>query len=328
MIQYLKNFVILVLYPFHQSINPFLDFFNFLKILKILNKINPDYFLGYTIKPVIYGSLAAKLTGIPNIFSIITGLGYIFTERNSHSNFINSIVKILYKLSLNRNKIIFFQNQDDLKLFIDLKIVSPDKAIIINGSGVDTNYYFTNKFPQKISFLFIARLIKEKGIIEYGEAAKILKQKYPNIDFKVVGWFDNNPHAIPEKIFNKWIQNKIISYLGKFDDVRPAIENSSVFILPSYREGTPRSVLEAMSMQRPIITTDAPGCRETVIQGENGFLIPPKDISALVNAMEFFIKNPEVIPRMGKRSREIALEKYDVHKVNNRILTYMGLQNS
>ena len=157
------------------------------------------------------------------------------------------------------------------------------------------------------------------------EAARIIKAKYPGVLFRLVGWFDDNPTSIKKEDLDLWMEDGIIDYLGRLEDVRPAITASSVYVLPSYREGTPRTVLEAMSMGRPVITTDAPGCRETVIDGENGFLIPIKDVNALVQAMERFILQPELVVKMGKRSREIAEVKYDVHKVNTVIMQAMGL---
>jgi len=171
--------------------------------------------------------------------------------------------------------------------------------------------------------LLIARLLKDKGIFEYIEAARIIKANYPQAIFQLLGPFDSNPSAISKKQMMEWKQEGVVDYLGETQDVRSFIKKSNIYVLPSYREGTPRSVLEAMAMGRPVITTDAPGCRETVIEGRNGFLIPIKDIEALVKAMEYFILHSESIPQMGKCSREIAEEKYDVHNVNAMILTAM-----
>jgi glycosyltransferase involved in cell wall biosynthesis len=180
--------------------------------------------------------------------------------------------------------------------------------------------------PHKISFLLISRLIKEKGILDYVEAARIVKQRRPEVEFKLVGFFDKNPSALKEIELQSWIQEGVLHYLGKLDDVRPAIALSSVYVLPSYYgEGTPRTVLEAMAMGRPIITTDSPGCRETVVDGENGFLVPVKDPLSLSKSMLRFIENPTLIEQMGKISREIAIKKYDVNKVNSVILQAMEL---
>jgi glycosyltransferase involved in cell wall biosynthesis len=174
-------------------------------------------------------------------------------------------------------------------------------------------------------FLLIARLIRDKGVFEYADAARILKRRYPEAVFRLLGWFDRHPEAISPKQIDQWQREGIIEYLGETQDVRPFLAESNVYVLPSYREGTPRTVLEAMAMGRPIVTTDAPGCRETVIEGKNGFLVPPRNVDALGKAMERFISTPEIIETMGGESRKFAEMKYDVHKVNYVIMRTMGL---
>lgn len=310
------------------GVNPVDDVRTFLSFYNLMRRTKPDIFLGYTIKPVVYGSLAARLTGVSGIFSIITGLGYAFSCRNLRQRFVGAMVRVLYKISLNCNKKIYFQNPDDCNYFNQLRLLRrEDQAVLINGSGVNVSDFKITPVPTDVSFLLIARLLKDKGIYEYVEAARIVKAKYPEIVFRLVGWIDENPDSIKKSDLNSWIVDGIIDYLGKLDDVRPALTASSVYVLPSYREGTPRTVLEAMAMGRPIVTTDAPGCRETVKEGENGFLVPLKDVNALACAMERFILQPELIEKMGRRSREIAIEKYDVHKVNAVIMKTMGLHS-
>jgi glycosyltransferase involved in cell wall biosynthesis len=202
-----------------------------------------------------------------------------------------------------------------------------DQGVLTNGSGVDLEFFTPKQCPSQISFLLMARLIREKGIYEYAEAAQIIKEKYPEINFSLVGYIDEkSPSAVSRQDLQQWIESGTIDFKGFLTDVRPAIENSTIYVLPSYYpEGTPRSVLEAMAMGRPIITTDSPGCRETVEHGVNGFLIPKCDVPALVTAIEFYIENPAEINRMGMASRRIAEEKYDVHKVNAVILKAMEL---
>lgn len=203
--------------------------------------------------------------------------------------------------------------------------------MVVNGSGVNVADFNVLPLPVtvdqkvKISFLLIARLLVDKGIREYAEAAKIIKHKYPYVEFNLVGWIDENPSAIDQQELDQWVASNTLNYWGKLSDVRPAIAESSVYVLPSYREGTPRTVLEAMAMGRAIITTDAPGCRETVINGDNGFLVEVKSVESLVKAMEKLILQPELITQMGIRSREIALHKYDVHQVNAHMMQEMGL---
>ena len=204
-------------------------------------------------------------------------------------------------------------------------------TVVVNGSGVNVTDFNVLPFPlnaqnsPKLSFLLIARLLGDKGVREYAEAAKLIKKQYPEVEFHLVGWIDENPAAIQQSELDMWIADLRLKYWGKLSDVRPAIAASSVYVLPSYREGTPRTVLEAMAMGRAIITTDAPGCRETVAQGENGFLVEVKSVTSLVNAMQEFIHKPELIEQMGQRSREIALHKYDVHQVNRHMMQEMGL---
>ena len=309
------------------GLNVFKDLCTLLSLLKILREEKPDIVFLYTVKPVIYGSLAAQMAKIPYVYSMITGLGYPFTGATLKQRMLAKLLRFLYKLSLKNNKKVFFQNPDDLRLFKELNLLTGgNKAVLINGSGVDVRKFaYETAKVNPLSFLLMARLLWDKGIAEYVEAARMLKQRYPDVRFKILGPFDSNPAGINPEDVESWVAEGVIEYLGETDDVRPYIADTSVFVLPSfYREGTPRSVLEAMSMGRPIITTDAPGCRETVQEGVNGFLVPVKDSRALAAAMEFFILNPEMISIMGTKSREIAIEKYDVHKVNRIIIETMG----
>ncbi|NAR88838.1 glycosyltransferase [Acinetobacter haemolyticus] len=314
--------------------NPASDLKTLLSIYTLINKIKPDYVLSYTIKPVIYGTLAAWLAKVPNRYALITGLGYAFqnVETQSQRSIFQKLVHGLYQQALSRSHKVFFQNPDDLKLFQDLKLLKAQiPTVVVNGSGVNVADFNVLPLPVsadqkiKISFLLIARLLGDKGVREYAEAAKIIKHKYPHVEFNLVGWIDENPSAIRQQELDQWAASNILKYWGKLSDVRPAIAESSVYVLPSYREGTPRTVLEAMAMGRAIITTDAPGCRETVIQGENGFLVEVKSVNSLMNAMQEFINNPALIEQMGQRSREIALNKYDVHQVNRYMMQEMGL---
>jgi glycosyltransferase involved in cell wall biosynthesis len=309
------------------GMNPVRDLRALFRMTSRLRSISPDIVLGYTIKPVIFGSLAARLAGVPHIFSIITGLGYAFMEQSLKQSMVNRIVSCLYRIGLAFNEKVFFQNPDDMSLFCRQRLIgNGDKAELVNGSGVDLDYF--EQVPSQTArpvFLLIARLLKNKGIDEYAEAARILKTRYPTAEFRILGPFDSNPAAVEKRRISEWQKAGIIKYLGETSDVRPFIAEASVYVLPSYREGTPRSVLEAMAMGRPVVTTTAPGCRETVIDGENGFLVPVKDKHALARAMEKFIVNPDLVATMGRRSREIAEDKYDVHKVNSVIMEAMGL---
>ena len=309
------------------GINPLRDIYTFYSLIKIIRKIKPDILFCYTVKPVIYGMLAASLNNVPSSCALITGLGYAFTGPVTGSKqFIRFVILHLYKIALSRSTIVFFQNTDDADLFIKLGVIGSTSFRIVNGSGVNTGYYVPSAFPARPVFLLVARLLGDKGVREFVEAARFVKKIYPFAQFDLVGWIDENPDAISKQELDLWCDSGLINYRGKLLDVRPAIASSSVYVLPSYREGTPRSVLEAMAMGRPIITTDAPGCRETVVDGDNGFLVPVKSAELLATAMLKFIEHPELISRMGKRSRQISEEKYDVNKVNDYILTEMRVK--
>ena len=221
-----------------------------------------------------------------------------------------------------------FQNPDDESLFRKLNILSAHaNTCVVNGSGVDVSQFNVAHFIESAAprFLLIARLLGDKGVREYVQAAKQVKQHYPDTQFDLVGWIDTNPNAITQAELDQWVAAGVLNFLGRLNDVRPAIRDCSVYVLPSYREGTPRTVLEAMAMGRAVITTDAPGCRETVVDGDNGFLVPIKDADALAQAMLRFIEKPDLSIQMGQRSRIIAEDKYDVHKVNEKMLKRMEL---
>ncbi|WP_038053319.1 glycosyltransferase family 4 protein [Thermomonas fusca] len=305
--------------------NPFADINLFLSILRLIRRRSPTATLPYTIKPVIYGTLAAWIARVPGRYALISGLGYAFT--GSRGGVLTKLVHGLYRFALSKTHKVFFQNPDDERLFRKLGILPESvPSVVVSGSGVDVGCYaFQPIAGQARQFLMIARLLGDKGVREFTAAARRIKTSVPGVRFQLVGWIDSNPDAIPQAELDAWIAEGAIEFLGKLDDVRPAIAASTVYVLPSYREGTPRTVLEAMAMGRPIITTDAPGCRETVIDGENGFLVPVKSVDALVEAMLKFIGDPTLAPRMGRRSREIAEEKYDVHKVNAVMLREMGI---
>jgi len=309
------------------GMNPLQDLRTLRFLVKKMREIKPDVVFSYTAKPVIYGSLAARMANVENIYSMITGLGYAFIGKTWKQRLVALFLTRLYQNAARFNKRLIFQNPDDLAMFQELNIVKEGtKTTIVNGSGVDIDKFASTGKPlQPLSFLLIGRLIWDKGIGEFVEAARLLKKRYPQVRFRILGPLDGNPNAITSEHIRRWQEDQLIEYLGQTDDVRPFLEETSVYVLPSYREGTPRSVLEAMSMGRPVITTDAPGCRETVIDGVNGYLVPVKDAKQLASAMERFIVNPDLIPVMGTKSRQIAIEKYDVRKVTHSMLQAMEL---
>lgn len=313
--------------------NPIKDLNTLMEMYRLIRQIQPDVVLCYTIKPVIYGTLAAWLAKVPKRFALITGLGYAFQNMESGKRSIfQKMVHGLYAQALKHANKVFFQNPDDLKLFQDMHLLAADKpTVVVNGSGVNVQDFKVMPLPKndagmvKASFLLIARLLGDKGVREYAEAARIIKQDYPAAEFHLVGWIDDNPSAIAQAELDCWIADQRLHFWGKLSDVRPAIAASSIYVLPSYREGTPRTVLEAMAMGRAVITTDTPGCRETINHGVNGYLVAVKSVDELVQSMRYFIEDPKLIDYMGQRSREIALNKYDVHQVNRHMLTEMRM---
>lgn len=309
------------------GMNPLTDIVTVFNLWHLMYRIKPDFSLCYTIKPVVYGNIAAWLAGVPKRFALITGLGYAFMGNAKERFWLKKIVLFLYRIALSKVHKVFFQNPDDESLFYSLGVIksSDRKTVVVNGSGVDINSFMVVGMPKTKKFLLIARLLGDKGIREYVKAASRVRQHHPDVHFGLVGWIDENPNAISESELQRWIKAGDVQFYGHLADVRPVIAESSIYVLPSYCEGTPHTVLEAMAMGRPIITTDAPGCRQTVIDGENGFLVPVKAIDELTAAMLKFIEKPDLIVRMGSRSRKIVEEKYDVNKVNQHMLKEMGL---
>ncbi|MBC7218482.1 MAG: glycosyltransferase family 4 protein [Candidatus Caldatribacterium sp.] len=313
------------------GLNPLRDGLDFLRLCRMLRRLKPDLVFAYTIKPVIYGTLASWLVGVPWRFAMIEGLGYTFTASGEKETWkkriLKRLVRFLYALALPRATKVFFLNRDDLAEFASLRIIDPGRAFLLGPIGVDLEHFaFVPPVKDPVTFIFIARLLREKGILEFVEAARKIKVKYPETRFVVLGGLDTNPGAIPQAQVESWVKEGIIEWPGHVEDVRPWIAQASVFVLPSYyREGVPRTIQEAMAMGRTVITTDVPGCRDTIIDGCNGFLVPPRDVEALARAMEHFILEPELIERMGRESRRIAEERFDVHKINAVILREMGL---
>jgi glycosyltransferase involved in cell wall biosynthesis len=310
------------------GMNPVRDAALLLHLARTLRRLKADLVLGYTAKPVIFGSLGAYLAGVPLRFSIITGLGYAFTYGAGDGvsrTLLNRMLLTLYRISLATNRGVFFQNPDDKALFIRHRLVTQQQSVLVHGSGIDLDHFHESVPADKPVFLLIARLLRDKGIREYVEAARRVRSRHPDARFQLLGPYDPNPSAIAPEEVDAWRQEGTIEYLGETDDVRPFLNACSIYVLPSYREGTPRTVLEALATGRAVITTDVPGCRETVVHGRNGFLVTPKDAEALAQAMEVFIEKPELIRTMGKSSRSVAVQKYDVHRVNAVILRAMGI---
>jgi glycosyltransferase involved in cell wall biosynthesis len=313
-------------YPVSRSgLSPKEDFKTFKALRGIFKAQQPDVILAYTIKPIIWGAFAARCVTNCRFYALVTGLGFAFQKGNWKKNLLMKLVIFLYKTALKRADKVIFQNPDNKQVFIDLGIVPEHKTAVVNGSGVDITHFEVKSLPSTPTFLLIARLLGDKGIREYVKAANIVKQKYSDAIFQLVGPEDPSPDGISLEELTSLNHNNSVDYLGSTDDVRPYIEACSIFVLPSYHEGLPRTVLEAMATGRPILTTDVPGCRETVINGDNGWLVEKSNIEQLAEKMAWFIENEVEWQRMGKASREMVEDKFDVHKVNQTLLKIMEL---
>ena len=306
------------------GMNPLADLAYRRSLIALFRRERPDVLLAYTIKPVIWGVLAARAAGVGRSVALITGLGYAFTDGTSgglRRLIAGILASSLYRLALARADRVLFQNPDDRDLFLDRGLLQDRGQVgVVDGSGVDLAHYTPAPLPEAPVFLMVSRLLYAKGVREYARAAAALKGRYPQARFQLAGWRDDGPDTVTEAELRGFIDGGV-EFLGRLDDVRPALAAARVYVLPSYREGTPRSVLEAMAMGRPVITTDAPGCRETVVDGVNGLKVPPQDAVALEAAMERLILHPDQAVAMGEASLERVRARYDVHRVNAQILS-------
>lgn len=297
-------------------------------LCRLIKKIKPDAVLTYTIKPNIWGSFASSNSKIPS-YAMITGLGYAFTDSGGNPPLRKKLVRFfvhkLYRAATKRNRRVLFQNPDDLEDFMKVNCLSDlEKACLINGSGVDMVHYSRVPMVKDPVVLMIARLLRNKGVREYAEAALMVLKSHPDARFQLVGPFDEGPDSITQADLENWVAQGL-EYLGPMSDVRTAIAQCRIYVLPSYREGTPRSVLEAMAMGRPVITTDVPGCRETVRDGVNGHLVPVRNSGALAAAICRLLDNPIEAEAMGDAAFELVSQKYDVRLVNRQIMEMIGL---
>lgn len=310
------------------GLRPDADLRTLFALYRLMRRVRPDVSLCYTVKPVVWGGIAAWWARVPRRVALITGLGYAFTgEARGRRAWIRSLVHRLYAVALRRATLVFFQNPDDRADFTRRGLLPSDlAAVVVDGSGVDVSAFAPAPLPEgPLRFLLIAWLLGDKGIREYVAAAARLRARWPDAEFHLVGPLDPNPDAIAREEVESWHASGNVIWHGPLADVRPAIAAAHVYVLPSYREGTPRTVLEAMAMGRPIISTDAPGCRETVQEGRNGYLVPVRDADALAAAMERFLDRPDLVAGMGQAARRLAEERYDVRKVNTAMLSAMGL---
>ncbi|HEX8467541.1 MAG TPA: glycosyltransferase family 4 protein [Allosphingosinicella sp.] len=308
------------------SLNPVATWRSGRQLREVVKRIAPDVMIAYTIKPVVLGGMAARAAGVPCFAAMITGMGYAFLGGlNPKRLAVRLVAMLMYRRALAASRLVIFQNEDDRRDFRRMRLLPAAKpTLLVNGSGVDLDHFTPQPVPAETSFLMIARFLRDKGIREYGAAAARLKAEFPKVRVRLAGWLDEGPDSIGPAELDSMIARGVEN-LGLLADVRPAISDSSVYVLPSYREGTPRTVLEAMATGRAVITTDAPGCRGTVEEGGNGLLVPVADSDALYSAMRRFVVEPGLAERMGEASLRLVREKFDVHKVNAAILEATGL---
>ncbi|MCD6251841.1 MAG: glycosyltransferase family 4 protein [Psychrobacter sp.] len=314
------------------GLNPLADIVSTYALSMQIKEIAPNLVFSYFSKPVIFGTLAAKLAKVPRIVGMLEGLGYTFTDQpeglSKKIKLIKSAQILLYKLALPKLDKLIFLNPDDPKDLLERYHIEVKQADVLGGIGLNLeDYSYSNQYPVETTFIFIARLLAEKGIHDYIAATKIVKSSYPDAKFIVLGSIDEEAlGALTDADLRTSIEADLVEHPGHVDNVSEWIARSSVFVLPSYyREGVPRSTQEAMAMGRPVITTDVPGCRETVIDGVNGFLVEKWNPEALADKMIYFIENPEQIAIMGHKSYKIAQDKFDAHVVNKRLINMLGL---
>jgi glycosyltransferase involved in cell wall biosynthesis len=307
------------------GLNPLGDYRYFRAIRQVIRDSGADLVLGYTIKPCIWGSFAARAEGVESA-SLITGLGFAFIPgKGLVRRAVGQASRLLYRRATSANRVVIFQNPDDRADFLAAGALSdPVKARLVDGSGVDMAHFAAAPLPTEPRFLMISRLLGNKGVREYGEAAALLLREGIKARFALAGFFDAGPDSIAKSELEGW-QAAGLDYLGALDDVRPALADANVYVLPSYREGTPRTVLEAMAMGRAVITTDAPGCRETVREGETGLLVPVRDVAATAAAMRRLAGDVQARQSMGAAGLAYCREKYAVEKVNLAMLSHLGL---
>lgn len=301
--------------------SPFKDFFLILELYWIYKKVRPDVILHYTIKPNIYGTIAASLLGIP-VINNVCGLGTMFLK----DNLVSRIAITLYRIAFRFPKKIFFQNADDKALFLKRNIVSKKVCGLLPGSGINTNDFAPRIYSEKnnqFTFLLISRLIYDKGILEYIEAIEALKKDGIDAKFQLLGQIDEkHKRGIPSDMIQKWIEKNQVEYLGTTEDVRSHIERADCIVLPSYREGTPKTLLEAASMAKPIVATDVPGCNNVVKHGKNGYLCNLKDSEDLADKMKLMLSQDTVSREaMGRFGREYVMKKFDEKIVINKYIS-------
>lgn len=310
----------------NKGTNPIEDFSLFVKYLHLFREIKPDIYLGFTIKPNVYGSMAAGFLGIP-VVNNIAGLGTTFIR----DGWLNKVAILLYKVALRQSKRVFFQNKDDFALFLGRGIVRSSQCAVLPGSGINVEYFSPVSTDcddgRPVKFLLIARLLWDKGVGEFIEALELLREQGVAVEGQLLGFLDSkNPTAIGKDVVDGWVRKGVVTYLGAASDVRPYIADADCVVLPSYREGAPRSLLEAASMGKPIITTDAAGCKDVIVANKTGFLVPVRDASALANAIKKMLSiGSDGRSKMGVAGRQFIIDNFDERLVIEAYQSVVGV---
>ncbi len=300
-----------------------LDYLKRLK--KVFREKKPDLVFGYTIKPVIYGSIAAKSARVKNIYAMVTGLGRVYASENIKTKIIRTITKFLYKKAFKACNKVIFQNRDDIKEFVEQKYLPQSKCVQVNGSGVNMERFAKTELPQTPVFLMVSRIIREKGVLEYCEAARIVKKAHSQARFILLGGFDSSIGALKKEDIQPYIDEGSIEFPGEVKDPVAFYQQCSVFVLPSYyREGLPRTILEAMACGRAVITTDWPGCREPIDEGVNGFMVPVKDAASIAEKMTILVEDRSKLESIAEQAYATCKEKYEVGRVNEQMRDTIG----
>lgn len=312
--------------------NPLQDARTLLDYVRLLRTERPEVVIAYTQKPIIYGGLATRLLGGMRLFAIMSGLGYVFSEEADGRRWLRAAVSRLYRAAVRKAGCIFVFNGDDHRLMLESDIVGPDQPVLqVPGSGIDIRHFTEQPLPEgPFTFLMIGRLMRDKGVGEYVEAARIIRETRNDVRFLLLTRPETeNPTGYGSADLEQWRAAGLVEFLPETRDVRPFLASAHVFVLPSfYREGLPRTILEALATGRPVITTDMPGCREPIREGVNGLLVPPRNAPALASAMKRMMADPVKIGAMARAARQTATDIYDVDKVNALLLDVMQLQGN
>jgi glycosyltransferase involved in cell wall biosynthesis len=311
------------------------DWITWLDMFRLFRREAPDALFAYTIKSVVYGCVVARLAGVPRVYALLPGLGFTFVKPETLKQAaVQWVSKALHRFALKRADVIFMQNRDDVQLFTEMQMLPAGVPVHVTaGSGVNLDEYphvpldgNADIAAGRVRFVLVSRLLVSKGVRVFAEAARQIRQRFPLAEFHLVGPFDPNPNRVEETEVQQWVHEGTLTHHGMVRDVPALLKTMHVFCLPTwYREGVPHATLEALSTGRAVITTDSVGARECVRGTENGFLCPPRDVAAVVQAMTYFMENPDQIAIKGRASRRLAEEVFDVRLVNQIILSAMRL---